>query len=231
MVIAVTDLMLRRQGRVILGPVTITLADRGLTVVLGPNGAGKSSLLRALHGLERLSAGRIDWPAGKGPDRQAFVFQQPILMRRSVVECVAYPLLLSGTGRTEARDRAVQMATRLGLGHRLDQPAQVLSGGERQKMALARALIGAPAVLFLDEPCAALDGRSTRDIETILTEERDRGTRIIMSTHNVGQARRLADEAVFLHDARLVAHGPCPAFFDDAPAPEVAAWARGDILA
>lgn len=231
MVIAVEGLVLRRGGRAILGPVTATLGDRGLTVVLGPNGAGKSSLLRALHGLERLTEGRIDWPAGMGREAQGFVFQQPILMRRSVVDCVAYPLLLTGTRRAAARDRAAEIATRLGLGHRLDQPAQVLSGGERQKMALARALIRAPSVLFLDEPCAALDGRSTRDIETILAEERDRGTRIIMSTHNVGQARRLADEAVFLHDGRLVAQGLCPAFFDSPPAPEVAAWARGDIIA
>lgn len=230
--IAIEALELRRGGQRILGPLTLRLAAFGLTIVMGPNGSGKTSLLRALHGLERISRGAVHWPgeAATLRKRQAFVFQTPILMRRSVIDCIAYPLLLDGVARKVARARAGAMAAEVGLGGVMERPAQVLSGGERQKMALARALIRGPEVLFLDEPCANLDGRSIREIEVVLQRTRAAGTRIIMSTHDIGQARRLADDVVFLHDGNLIETAPSAAFFDAPRSREATAYLRGDLL-
>jgi tungstate transport system ATP-binding protein len=223
---------LRRGGRRILGPISLTLDGEGITVLLGPNGAGKTSLLRAMHGLERINRGRVIWQ-GTAEDiraRQAFVFQAPVLMRRTVAECIAYPLRLDGVPRREARARAAEIAARVGLAAALERPAQVLSGGEKQKLAIARALIRGPEVLFLDEPCANLDPRAMREIEAILTAARDQGTRIVMSTHNVGQARRLADDVLFLHEGRLHETGPRDAFFAAPKTAEALAHINGDLL-
>jgi len=230
--IRIEALELRRGGKRILGPLTLTLAASGLSVIMGPNGCGKTSLLRALHGLERISAGAVHWPGGTGspPPRQALVFQTPILMRRSVADNIAYPLRLDGMALAEARGRAAAMAAAVGLGGDMARPAQVLSGGERQKMALARALIRSPEVLLLDEPCANLDGRATRDIEAVLARARAGGTRIILATHDIGQARRLADDVVFLHHGRLIEAAPRDAFFDAPQSPEATAYLNGDLL-
>lgn len=227
----VDALTLRRGGRSILGPISWVLAGAGITVVLGPNGSGKTSFLRAMHGLERINQGDLRWAAPMDIVRakQSFVFQTPILMRRSVVECIAYPLLLDGVPRAQAHMQASDAAIGVGLGAVLNQPAQVLSGGEKQKLALTRALIRAPEVLFLDEPCANLDGRSTRDIETILADARDAGTRIVMSTHNLGQARRLADDVLFLYNGQLVEAGPS-LILESPTSPELAAHVNGDLL-
>lgn len=221
-----------RRGKRLLGPVSLRLEGQGITIVLGPNGSGKTTLLQAMHGLARISGGSIRWavPEVAARSRQALVFQTPILMRRSVRDCIAYPLRLDGWSRQAARESAAAVAARLGLGALLDRPAGVLSGGERQKMALARALIRAPEVLFLDEPCANLDGRSTRDIEAILREVRAGGTRIVMSTHDIGQARRLADEVLFIHDGRLHEAGRSPAIFDAPGTAELEAYLKGDLL-
>jgi len=227
----VNAIALRRGGRHILGPISWILAGAGITVVMGPNGAGKTSFLRAMHGLERVNHGDLRWaaPMDQVRAKQSFVFQTPILMRRSVVDCIAYPLLLEGLARAQARARAADAAARVGLGAVLHQPAQVLSGGEKQKLALARALIRSPEVLFLDEPCANLDGHSTREIEAILTDARDAGTRIVMSTHNIGQARRLADEALFLHSGLLVEVGS-KSILETPVTLELAAFLNGDLL-
>lgn len=223
---------LRRGGKRILGPVSLTLDGEGITIVLGPNGSGKTSLLRAMHGLEWINRGHATWngEADSVRARQAFVFQTPVLMRRSVLDCIAYPLRLDGIDRRRARDRAAELAVSVGLTATLDAPAQVLSGGERQKMALARALIRAPEVLFLDEPCANLDMASTAEIETILARTRDAGTRIVMSTHNIGQARRLADDVIFLHDGRIIESARRDAFFAGPGTLEARAHINGDLI-
>ena len=217
-----------RQGRTILGPLDLTVAGEGITVVIGPNGSGKTTLLRALHGLDRLRDGEVQFAAADARARQAFVFQSPVLLRRSTRENIAYPLRLRGAQEIAAR--VGDVADRLGLGGLLDQRAASLSAGEQQKLALARALVAGPDLLFLDEPCAALDGAATRDIEAVLHEAAATGTRIVMSTHDMGQARRLAREVVFLHKGRIGASGPAPGFFETPPTEEVAAFLRGDIL-
>lgn len=230
--LTVDGLTIRRGGRVILGPVSARLEGDGITLLMGRNGSGKTTLLKAMHGLEWPSSGRVDWSL-QGDEarlRQAFVFQSPTVLRRSVLDNIAYPLLLRGSGRGAARDKAAALAERVGLSRVLSQPGMVLSGGEKQKMALARALILAPEVLFLDEPCANLDGRATRDIEEILLDARGRGTRIVMSTHDFGQARRLADEIWFLHGGRLVETAEKSAFFDLPKSAEAQAYLRGDLI-
>ena len=222
----------RRRGRVIVGRVDLHLGPTGTTIVLGPNGAGKTTLLQMLHGLARLSDGAIAWntPTGDARTRQAFVFQSPIVLRRSVRDNIAYPLILHGALKSEARARAADWAARVGLGEMLKRPATVLSGGEKQKLALARALIREPQVLFLDEPTANLDGRSTREIETILKRAAAEGTRIVMATHNIGQARRLASEVIFLYRGRVHEATRAAEFFAGPQTPEARAFIKGDIV-
>ncbi len=222
----------RARGKLLIGPVDLTLGRSGFTIVMGPNGSGKTTLLRLMHGLQRLSAGTIRWnlPEPIARKRQAYVFQAPIMMRRSVLDSIAYPLLLRGTPRSEARARAADWAVRVGLGAALHRPAPVLSGGEKQKLALARALIGGPEILFLDEPCANLDGRATREIETILLDARAGGTRIVMATHDMGQARRLASEVLFLYGGRVHESGAAKGFFAAPETPEARAFMNGEIV-
>jgi len=222
----------RVQGKQILGPVDLTLGVSGVTMLIGPNGAGKTTLLRLIHGLQRQSAGAQDWavPVEDARAAQAFIFQHPTLMRRSVLDNIAYPLRLRGVSRKQARAQADHWAGRCGVGDHLDQPASSLSGGERQKLALARALIRAPEMLILDEPTAHLDGRSTREVEAILLDAVARDTRLLMATHDMGQARRLGTEVVFLHNGTVVETGPASEFFKAPQTKETNAFLNGDIL-
>ena len=230
--LTMTGAVVKRRGKTLLGPVDFQLAPEGFTIVMGPNGAGKTTLLRTLHGLERLAAGRIDWqvPFNDTLHRQAFVFQTPIMMRRSVRDNLAYPLLLHGVPKAEARAQAGEWAARVGLQAKLDQQAPQLSGGEKQKLALARALIRSPEVLFLDEPCANLDGRSIREIEAILQQAQAGGTRVLMATHDIGQARRLASDVIFMMHGQIIEAAPAAAFFDAPQTRQAAALLRGDIV-
>lgn len=230
--LTLTKAVVERRGKRLLGPVDLTIAKGGVTIVVGPNGSGKTTLMRAMHGLERLSQGTAKWsvPDEAARRKQAYVFQTPTMMRRSVRDNLTYPLTLRGVPKSEARDQAEIWANRINLGNALMQSATRLSGGERQKLALARALIRGPEVLFLDEPCANLDGAATRDIETILNEEHSKGTRIVMATHDMGQARRLATDVVFLMGGRIHDAGPAPEFFDTPSSPEARAFLKGDIV-
>lgn len=230
--LTMTGAVVKRRGKTLLGPVDLTISAGDFTIILGPNGAGKTTLLRALHGLEKLAAGDVRWqvPVFDARPKQAFVFQSPIMMRRSVRENLAYPLILHGTARAEARKKAEIWAAKIGLGAALDQQAPLLSGGEKQKLALARALIRSPEVLFLDEPCANLDGRSTREIEAILKDAQAEGTRILMSTHDIGQGRRLASNVVFLMGGKIIESGPAAEFFGAPKTRQAIALLKGDIV-
>ncbi len=221
-----------RRGRLLVGPIDLRLEGRGTTVVIGPNGAGKTSFLHLLHGTARLGGGAIRGPCGTAAarHRQAFVFQQPVMLRRTVLQNLTYPLRLRGVGRAEAEARARDWAGRVGLAGMLDRRAPLLSAGERQKLALARAMITGPELLFLDEPCAALDGRATREIEEILRTARAGGMRLILSTHDMGQARRLADEVLFLLHGRLHEHATAQAFFTRPETPQARAFLNGEIV-
>lgn len=230
--VTMSGAVVKRRGKVLLGPVDLTISDKGFTIVMGPNGAGKTTFLRGLHGLERLAQGGVTWqvPLVDARGRQAFVFQSPIMLRRSVLDNLTYPLTLRGVPKKKAVARARSWAQRVGLAGACDQQAPNLSGGEKQKLALARALITDPDIVFLDEPCANLDGRATREIEAILRDANAAGTRIVMSTHNMGQAKRLATDVVFLMHGHIVEQGPADAFFEGPKTPQAAALLRGDIV-
>lgn len=216
----------------ILSEVTLTIAAGSPTVIIGPNGAGKSVLLRLLHGLLTPTEGRIRWgDAAAATQRQAMVFQRPVLLRRSALANVLYPLRLAGVAAGERNRRAEDALALVGLSGLADRPARRLSGGEQQRLALARAAAIRPEVLFLDEPCASLDPGATRAVEEIVMRLAAAGTKIIMTTHDLGQARRLAGDVVFLHAGRLLEHEAADAFFAAPATTQAAAFLRGDLLA
>jgi len=230
--LTMTGAVVKRRGDVLLGPVDLSISPTGCTIIMGPNGAGKTKLLRALHGVERLAEGQVTWqvPLTHAQTQQTFVFQQPIMLRRSVLENLAYPLRLAGVAKDSARAQAASWAAKVGLGDALNRAAPRLSGGEKQKLALARALITAPQIVFLDEPCANLDGPATRAIETLLQEAQANGTRVVMATHDVGQAKRLADDVVFLMHGKIIEQGQAGAFFAAPKTREAIAHLQGDIV-
>ena len=222
----------RRAGRTILGPVDLRVENSGPLVVLGPNGAGKSTLLRVCHGITRPSSGTTTWsvPRAEADLAQAFVFQTPILLRRTALENVTYPLTIRGEAKKAARARAAQMLEEVGLSALSHLRASVLSGGEKQKLALARALVTRPEVLFLDEPTASLDGRSTREIEAILAHAQSYGTKLVMATHDLGQARRIAAHVTFLLNGKIVESTPAANFFAGPETAAAQAFLKGDIV-
>lgn len=226
------EVCVRRRGKRLLGPVSLSLAPEGCTIILGPNGSGKTTLLKVMHGVERISSGAVSWavPDREAQHHQGYVFQTPIMLRRSVGDNLRYPLQLRKTPRAVIEEQVSDWARRTGLEDRLTLPATRLSGGEKQRLALGRALIRRPEVLFLDEPCANLDGPSTRDIETLLLEAQEAGTRVIMTTHNFGQAKRLASDAIFMLNGTVRESGKAQAFFETPQTPELKAFFRGDII-
>lgn len=227
------DVWVRRRGKRLIGPVSTTLSGDGITIIVGPNGSGKTTLLKVMHGVARISDGAVNWavPHSEAQHHQGYVFQTPIMLRRSVADNLRYPLQLRGMPKDEIERRMTDWAQKTGLLDHLEISATRLSGGEKQRLALGRALIRRPEVLFLDEPCANLDGASTRDIEALLTEARDAGTRIIMTTHNIGQAKRLADDAIFMLHGAIKEKGLAEVFFETPQSTELKAFFRGDIIA
>lgn len=218
-------------GVPVLGGIDLVLAAGGRTVLLGPNGAGKSTLLRVLHGLIPPSAGSIRWGgAGARPLGQAMVFQRPVLLRRSAEDNVRYALDLAGVRGTEANARIAEALDEVGLRALAARPARVLSGGEQQKLAFARVWALRPEVLFLDEPTASLDPAAARSVEKIIADIHARGTTIIMTTHNLVQAKRLADDILFLHAGRLTERTPAQEFFAGPRSVEAAAFLEGERL-
>lgn len=230
--LTVRDAVSKRGGVPLIGPIQLDLKGAGITVVMGPNGSGKTTLLRMLHGAARLNHGSIRWACDQeqARDAQTFVFQRPIMLRRSILDNLIYPLRTRGVSKAKAQEQAEHWAERLGLGGFLSRQAPSLSGGEQQKLALARALITDPDLVFLDEPCASLDARTMKAIERILIDTRATGTQIIMSTHDMGQAKRLADEVVFLLNGKVHEHTPAHDFFASPQTPEANAFLNGDIV-
>ncbi len=219
-------------GVPILDRISFTLEAGSRSVVLGANGAGKSVLLRLCHGLLAPTAGTVRWlgPHADDPGRsQAMVFQRPIMLRRSAIANVAYGLKLAGIAKAERLARAHAALARVGLAHLAERPARLLSGGEQQLAALARAWVLEPEVLFLDEPTASLDPAATRAVEAIVGAIHASGTKIVMTTHNLGQARRVADEILFLDRGRLIERAGVDRFFAGPATPEARAFIEGEL--
>ena len=218
------------RGQRLIDRVSLNLEAGPRSVILGPNGAGKSLLLRLCHGLLSPTSGRIDWARAEAARHQAMAFQRPVLLRRSALANVTYPLALRGIARGRRWELALAALERAGLAELARRPARVLSGGEQQRLALARAWVLAPQVLFLDEPTANLDPTATRAVETIVTAIHQTGAKIIMTTHDLAQARRLAQEVVFLHRGKLVERAPAGQFFE-APKTQLArAFLDGELI-
>jgi len=225
----VQDLTFVAGGRALITPLSLEVAAGPSTVILGANGAGKSVLMRLMHGLLAPSSGTVVWSGDNARRRQAMVFQRPVLLRRSALANVTYALKLAHVPRSEREGLALEALESVGLVTLANRPARVLSGGEQQRLALARAWALHPEVLFLDEPTASLDPSSTREIERVIQAFDAAGTKIIMATHNLGQARRLGDEVLFLHQGRLVERAPVEHFFSRPASPEASAFIKGEL--
>ena len=231
-ILTLQGVVVRKRGKVLLGPTDITINSNGFSVVMGPNGSGKTTLLRLLHGLEKTKAGSIirTDESHINSNKQAIVFQTPTLLRRDVISNLIYPLAIKGVQKREALLKAESWLDRVGLTKLTNAEAHLLSGGEKQKLALARALIVEPNILLLDEPTTNLDGQSTREIETLLKQVQETGVKIIMATHDIGQAKRLADDVLFLYQGKLHEQTSAKKFFKSADTSEAQAFIKGDIV-
>ena len=203
----------------VLDRLSLILAAGEPTVLIGPNGAGKSTVLRAAMGLLQPTAGRI---VRDGEPRRAIVFQRPTMLRRTVEANIRYAMV--------GADRTRELLALVGLEHAATRPARRLSGGEQQRLALARALARDPSVLFLDEPTASLDPGSTKAVEDVIRAVSARGIKVVMSTHDLGEARRLAGEVVLLHRGRLVEAAAASRFFDAPQTREARTFIAGELL-
>ena len=226
------NLVVKFEGKHILGPIDLKIDKGDIAVILGPNGSGKTSLLKALHGILKLKMGTLKWSCLKTESigKQMFVFQTPIMLRRSVFENLTYPLLLRKISKEQANYQAARWLDRIDLRTSMQVPATRLSGGEKQKLALARALITEPEMLFLDEPCASLDGKTTYEIESLLQGCVANGTTIMMSTHDIGQAKRLAKNIYFLNKGILESIQPAKTFFIKPLSRNASKFIAGDIV-
>ncbi len=206
---------LTRGGKRVLKDLDLTLAAEPLrTLIIGPNGAGKSLLLKVAHGLVMPERGTVRWHgAGAARWAQAMVFQRPTLLRRSARANLAFALRARGVGRAERERRIDEILNRTGLARLAQAPARALSFGEQQRLALARALVLRPSVLFLDEPTANLDPAAGHLVEELINRARGEGIKVVMTCHDLNQVRRLADEVIFLHRGRIKERAPADSFF------------------
>jgi len=217
-------------GRRILDRVTLTFATGSRSIIIGPNGAGKSTLLRLCNGLLRPTSGSVEWSAPAGDhSRQAMVFQRPVMLRRSAIDNVVFALAAAGVPRHARETRARAALERAGVRELATRPARTLSGGEQQRLALARAWALDPLVLFLDEPTANLDPGASAEVERLIGAIGAGGTKIVMTTHNLGQAKRLGDDICFLHQGRLVERADAAAFFRAPRSDEARSFIRGEL--
>jgi tungstate transport system ATP-binding protein len=216
----------------LLDSVSFSLPRGGVTAIIGPNGAGKSLLMRLCHGLLTPSGGHVRWQAGggviTGRKRHAMVFQHPVMLRRSVAANLTHALAATGVPEPEAV--TAKTLARFGLSDLAKRPARLLSGGEQQRLAIARAWALGPDVLFLDEPTSQLDPGATRQIEDIISKLAAEGMTIVMSTHDLGQARRLSQRLLFLHKGRLLEDADTAAFLASPATAEGRAFIAGDLL-
>jgi tungstate transport system ATP-binding protein len=218
----------------LIDAIDLRVENPGISVILGPNGAGKSLLVRLMHGLIAPTEGAILWAGTLMNDqirrRQAMVFQKPVLLRRTAAANITHALGLRGVARSERGTRAFRVLQLAGLERQAFTPARVLSGGEQQRLCLARAISIGPEILFLDEPTASLDPASTLAIERLLIDAKDRGIKVIVVTHELGQARRLAQDVIFLHHGRLVEYQSAPRFFEQPESDAARAFMAGGLV-
>ena len=221
-----------RGAVTMLDRVSLTLSAGDPTVLIGPNGSGKTTLLRVASGLLAPTSGRVTWDGLERvpAHRNAFLFQRPAMLRRSAAANIAYALASVGVRRAERPRRIDELLSLVRLDGFASRPARSLSGGEQQRLALARALARDPAVLFLDEPAASLDPAAAKSIEDVVRAVAANGVKVVMSTHDLGQARRLAGEIVLLHRGRIVEQGDATDFFDHPNTEQARTFMAGELL-
>jgi tungstate transport system ATP-binding protein len=224
----VRDLRLEIDGRLLLDVPVARIQNRRRNVILGPNGAGKSLFLKVCHGLIPPTSGSVNFtsPASATEIRrkQAMVFQKPVMLRRSVRANFIHALAMAGYGWRERRRIADEAMTQFGLSGLADSPARVLSGGEQQRLAIARAASLSPDLLFLDEPTSSLDPTASRQIEDMLDVLHERGVTLVLTTHDLGLARRFADVIFFFHNGRIVEETDAERFFTTPQSAEAQAF-------
>ncbi len=230
--IVLRDVSYRVRNVEIIDRISMWLTPGAPTVLIGPNGAGKTTLLRLAMGLVEPSAGQVTWGgrAGVPPKRRAIVFQRPVMLRRSAAANVEYALASAGIARGVWPARLVELFSIVGLAGLGNRPARRLSGGEQQRLALARALARDPEVLFLDEPTASLDPAATKAIEDVIRAVAARGIKVVMATHDLGEARRLAGDIVLMHRGRVLESTPAAEFFERPRSEEARRFMAGDLL-
>ena len=228
----VTDVKINIKSKRLIGPINLEIEQNGISILLGANGSGKTTLLEALHGLRKLSAGKVEWNISNSQAvaEQAFVFQSAIMLRRTVAENLAFPLKVRRLSKLTTTTEVMMWAKKIGLEDKIKQQAVLLSGGEMQAIAVARALITKPKMLFLDEPTASLDGATKKAIEDILISASSNGTKILMSTHDLGQSKRLAKDIIFLHNGIIEAHCSKEEFLTKPPSKAAKQFLAGDII-
>ena len=215
-----------------LRDVSLALHRGDRIALVGANGSGKTTLLRLLNGLLVPSAGlRLQGSDGGPAPVTAMLFQRPFLLNFSVLRNLQLALWLAGVPAAERPLRCQGALARVGLQAIAGRAARTLSGGQQQRLALARAWAVQPDILFLDEPTASLDPSARREVETLIDEFGHSGMSLVMSTHNLGQAKRLASRVLYLDAGRLLADLPIDQFFDhrtDLP-PEAVQFLKGEL--
>jgi tungstate transport system ATP-binding protein len=230
--ILLEDVSFRAGAVTILDRVSLAFSSGKPTVLIGPNGSGKTTLLRVVMGLIAPSSGRVSWGGREAspPIRRAIVFQRPVMLRRSATGNIRYALSAAGVPRIQHATRCAELLALVGLADLGDRPARRLSGGEQQRLALARGLAREPDVLLLDEPTASLDPAATKSIEDAIGAIAARGIKVVMSTHDLGQARRIGGDIVLLHRGRLIEQAPAETFFTDPQTAEARRFKAGELL-
>ncbi|MGH6738959.1 MAG: ABC transporter ATP-binding protein [Casimicrobiaceae bacterium] len=216
----------------ILDRVTLSIGAGTPTVIVGPNGSGKTTLLRLAMGLVRPTSGRVTSGsrADASSERRAIVFQRPVMLRRTAEANLRYALAAANVPASERDARVRELLALVGLTSVADRPARKLSGGEQQRLALARALAKDPQILFLDEPTASLDPAATKSVEDLICGIAARGIKVVMSTHDLGEARRLAGEVVLMHRGRIVEANDAASFFNNPKTSDAARFVAGELL-
>ena len=226
--IYIKDLSLILDERKILSSLNLSINSDDVTVIMGPNGAGKSIFLKILNGILTPTSGCITWNNKKQfsdtLNTQAFVFQKPILLRRSVIANLDYMDSVLGNKKRISKDRLLKIVQ---LQKQKNQPARMLSLGEQQRLSLIRSLMLRPNLLLLDEPTANLDPASTKIIEDIILNLKMMGIKIIFVTHNILQAKRIADDIIFLNEGKMVEHLNKQEFFSNSKSIEVQNYLNG----
>ena len=213
--IKLSGLCFETTRKKIIDSLSVSFADVPCTAIIGHNGAGKSVLLRLLHGLLSPSSGAITWGEQRARSKitapyawQAMVFQKPLLLNRSVGANLRFVLKRQAYRGAELEIALQNYLALADLEQAVNRPARVLSGGEAQRLAIVRALAMGPHLLFLDEPTASLDPAAKSSVEQLLKKIMDEGVRLILVTQDVGQAERLANDIVVMHEGRVVESGP-----------------------